>query len=464
MIYSKINKYFWLIRKFRFGRIYLRKLREFELNDKMKEAQMRELQWGLLKKILDHAYRNVPFYHRRFEEAGVHPSNINKPDDFRRLPILTRKDIQTHVDELVATNYDRNELHRNATGGSTGSPMPFYEDNEYLAFKHAAKMRARGWTGFFEGQKTAVIWGAARDLGATNWWTRLGVLLIRRQRRLNANNITAERMEEFARVLIDWKPRFIYGYPSSLYLFACYLKERGLDVIRPTAVETSAEKLLDNQRAMIEDVFRCRVLDFYGSREIAAIACECNEHQGLHIFSDNVYLELLREGKPAEPGLEGEVIITGLTNYAMPLIRYQNGDLARARREKCPCGRPFPLLTEVVGRSNDLLVTPQGQYVHSAFFSHILFGYGKVQQYQVYQKSLQEVDMFIQGKSRLSDEALKEIQHKVTDHLGPEVEVTVKQVEKIPPTRTGKHRYLISEVRPKFLLDQDDRPDKTFCR
>ena len=453
-MYSKLFPYFYLVWDYKFGRAYLRGRRELKHWERMGEDEIRKLQWERLKKLLDHAYTNVPFYRRRFEEAGLHLSKINTSEDFQRMPILTRRDIQDNLDDLVATNHDRSKLEWNATGGSTGIPIAFYVDDEFSGFQRAVKLRANSWTGFEEGQKVAIIWGADRDIPTRSWLARQRIHYVLRQRWLNSYNITEEKMEEFAKLLIRWRPRHIHGYAASLYMFASFLREYGLDRIRPIAVETSAEKLWDYQRELIEDVFKCKVFDFYGSREVPGVACECEMHRGLHVFTDNVYLELLRNGKPAEPGEDGEIIVTALTNFAMPLIRYQNGDLARASEEKCPCGRPFPLLAEIVGRSNDVLTTPNGQYVHGAFFNHLLFGVEGVQQFQVYQKSLNNVSISIQSRAGLSDETLKTLRQKVIEHLGPGIEVSLKRVDTIPLTHTGKHRYIISEVRPKFLVDQ----------
>ena len=123
---------------------------------------------------------------------------------------------------------------------------------------------------------------------------------------------------------------FCYSDIISKMLFAEFLQKRGLDGIRPETVETGAEKLWGHQREIIENVFKCRVFDFYGSRELPNIASECHMHNGLHVMTDNVFLELLHKGIPAQVEQEGEIIITSLTNFAMPLIRYRNGDLAFA--------------------------------------------------------------------------------------------------------------------------------------
>jgi len=451
MIYTKLFPYFWLLSNWPLGRAYVRARRELRRNEQMSEESLRQLQWKRLKRLLEHAYENVPFYRRRFDQAGVTPSALKQPQDLGRLPIVTRKDLQENLEDMVATNVDRKLLIRSATGGSTGTPTPFYETLAYKGYQKAVKLRASAWEGFQEGQKVAVLWGADRDIPDRSWLSRQLVHHVRRERLLNCYKMTDERMADFAELLIQWKPRLIMGYARATYMFASFLKQRGIDQIRPVAVETGAEKLWDYQRTVIEDVFRCKVFDFYGSREVPGVAGECEMHRGLHVFIDNVYLELLRDGRPVNAGEEGEIIITALTNYAMPLIRYQNEDLARATDEKCPCGRPFPLIAEIIGRANDVISTPNGQYVHGAFFNHLFFAVKGIEQYQVHQKSLGEVNILIQSRSGLSPETLQTLKGKVLDRLGPGVSLTMDVVDRIAPTSTGKHRYIVSEVRPSFL-------------
>src|SRR5271157_2160086 len=121
----KILPFLWLAWNPRFGLEYLRARREFQSSQLLSEEAMRELQWARLKKLIDHAYTRVPFYRRRFDETGIHPSRILTPDDFRKVPILTKQDVNNHLPELVAVNYDLVKLRLNATGGSTGNPMNF---------------------------------------------------------------------------------------------------------------------------------------------------------------------------------------------------------------------------------------------------------------------------------------------------------------------------------------------------
>jgi phenylacetate-CoA ligase len=449
-MYSSIYPFIWWCWDRKSASIYARRLKQLRAQERLSTVDLQRLQWDKLTSLLRYASEKVPYYQRLFSSARVDPAAIRTPEDLQRIPILTRQDVQQNFEDMVSIDYDKRVLHRNATGGSTGSPMPFYVDREFRAEEAAVKARADLWRRFSAGDKVAVLWGADRDIPALDWFSWVRIHYLRRQRWLNSYNMTTEKMANFARILIRWQPSHIHAYAGSLYLFAKFLQDRRIDQIRPVSVSTSAEKLWDYQRALIEDVFGCKVFNFYGARENPSIAAECQEHSGLHVFSDNVYLELMKNGRPAGPGEVGEVFVTSLTKRSMPLIRYRNGDLARATNERCPCGRPFPLIAEIVGRSNDMLVTPSGQLVHGAFFNHLFFGVPDVQQFQIHQQSRTEIKVLIASSRLLSGEMLDSIRAKIENHMGEGIQIRITQVDRIVPGPSGKHRYIISDVGPSF--------------
>src|SRR5262249_18305868 len=121
--------------------------------------------------------------------------------------------------------------------------------------------------------------------------------------------------------------------------------------------------LHDWQRKSIEQVFDCKVTNRYGCEEVSLIACECERHEGLHVNADGVYVEIIRNGRVARPGESGSVVVTDLTNRAMPILRYQVGDVAVVSDRRCDCGRGLPLLERLEGREADYVVTPAGELI-----------------------------------------------------------------------------------------------------
>jgi phenylacetate-CoA ligase len=454
-IYSRLYQLAWRTQTGSDERAIFRKRRELERTQWLSPAEIQALQLEKLSRLLTHAYANVPFYRQRFDDIGLHPDQIQTLEDYQRVPILTKDDIRQNLEQLVVTDCQRNALRRNTTGGSTGVPLVFYQDREFTTSNWASRMRYRKWYGFEMGDKVAFLWGMDRDIPSSDWLKRLKVSL-RRERWLNSFNVSKEKMEAFARRLIAWQPTYIVAYASSAYLFASFLRQAGLDRIRPVAIESSAEKLWDFQRELIEDVFQCPVFNVYGSREFGGLAAECEAHAGLHILADVRYLEFLREGQPVQNGGFGEIIVTDLTNYAMPFIRYQTGDLGRPQPQSqlCACGRGFPLVQEIVGRSSDVLPTPDGRYVHGEYFTHLFYGVPGVRRFQVHQKTLHDVDVLIElieGGRELPAETLAEIRRKILAQMGERTTVTFKMVDVVPLTPSGKYRFTISDVPIDFV-------------
>jgi len=449
-MYSRLYQAYWRIRSGEEATKIIRHRQELERSQWLSAEALQELQWDKLQQLLAHAYEYVPFYRRSLTQAGVHPRDIKTWADWQRVPILTKRDVQTHLDDLIATNYDRARLRRNMTGGSTGAPTVFYQDAEQQAYTKASKMRYRKWYGCELGDKVAFLWGAARDVPDMSLRARLN-LKLKRQRWLNSYGVSVEGMKTFAGEMRTWNPSFMVGYSSSLHLFARFLREHGLDGIHPRAIESSAEKLYDFQRELIEDVFDCQVFDTYGSREFGGVAVECEQHRGLHVLADVHYVELIKDGQPVTEGDFGDIIITDLHNYAMPFIRYQIGDLGRPQPGLCPCGRGLPLLAEIVGRTHGVISTPDGRYVHTAFFSRLFCELKEVRQFRVHQRSLTEVDILIESDgSNLPPDKLDPIRRRVQSRLGDQVVLTFKLVDEVPPLPSGKLGFVISDVPVSF--------------
>jgi phenylacetate-CoA ligase len=237
----------------------------------------------------------------------------------------------------------------------------------------------------------------------------------------------------------------IVAYTNPLYAFARSLQERRLKPFSPRSIIAAAEKLHDFQRELIEKVFQAPVFETYGSREFTFIAGECDQHKGLHLSMENLLVEVVDDaGQPTPAGEEGNVVITDLTNYGMPFIRYANGDRAVAGAAACSCGRGLPLLTKVVGRRLDMLQTPDGRKIPGEFFPHLLKDFPAVRRFQVVQRRADQVELrvVLSGDWTEADRStLDQEMHKV---LGAAVQFHVVAVDDIPLTRAGKLRVVIS--------------------
>ncbi|MBN2002389.1 MAG: phenylacetate--CoA ligase family protein [Anaerolineae bacterium] len=425
-----------------------RHLRDLRASQWFSKTELEALQLRKIQHLVRHAYENVPFYHERYQQAGICPDDIRTLADFERLPFVTREDVNQNREAMVARNVAQSELFANETGGSTGEPMRFFQEDSFWWQNAANWFRAREWYGVHEGDKTAWFWGAQQDMPSWNWRRRLRSALMQ-ERYLNAFNMTQPAMHDFATMLQEWRPLMFKGYASTLSLFARYVQEAGITGIRPRFIESTSEKLFTPQRELLESVFGCPVADHYSSREMGTIAYQC-PHGGLHICADVRYLEIVANGQVAPAGTLGEVVLTAFNQFAMPFIRYKNGDMGLTRTGDCTCGRTLPLLQEIVGRTNDYLVAADGRFVHSEFFAYTFRVKPEVARYQVYQPDPAHLEVHIVCNQTVTDNWLEGVQAEIQTRFGPGTSVSLQVVDQIALTPAGKHRYIVSDVRPDF--------------
>lgn len=421
---------------------------ELKRSCRLSPQEIKEIQSERLRQLIAHAYENVPYYHQKFAERGLTPQDINSSEDLVKLPILTRHDVRTNLTNLVARNFPKEKMRPYSTGGSTGEPLQFYipKGNSWGS---AAADRAYEWYGYRLGDKVAYLWGSPIDASAQERLRSRVANFILRTRYLNAYDMSEDKMAEFARKLIKFRPKTIIAYASAAYFFARYVKSRGIIGINPKVVITQAEKLFDYQRETIEQVFKCEVFDFYGSREVGSMAAECPQHTGYHISSDNIVLEFVGDnGNPVSPGETGRILVTDLHNYAMPFIRYENGDLGVPSDEKCSCGINLPLMQSVEGRVTDALVI--GDKVISSPSLTLVFKDLPIEQYQVIQESEDRVLVRIVKGKEYAEKHTGELHRLLQKVVGSDVKFDFIFVNSIHPTPSGKYRFVISKVPVKF--------------
>lgn len=429
------------------ARSYLAELRKYEFAD---HKTLITAQWQRLQAIVQHAAQNVPYYRNVFAEHGIWPADIQSPADFSRVPVLTKGILQSNLHRLIAENRNKSQGQANASGGSTGKPVQFFQDAEYWNRSYASLWFVEGWWGIRPGDRTASLWGADRDIPDQNWKERLHGA-IAQVRVCNAFALTSLQMEAFAKMLVKWRPKHLIGYASALEVFAKFLLERPEYQIRPAAVKATAETLRTDSRKMLAAVFGCPVYNFYGSREVNNLAVECPALRGLHINGLNRYIEIVDdEGRPVRAHVPGRILVTDLTNSFMPLLRYEIEDVGSWAGESCSCGRPFPLLERVWGRSSDFIVTRTGKLIHGEYFTHLFYHVPQVSSFQVVQQSLDDVHVSVVLHPGINEFSFDTLRDKMSKSLGQGVRCEINVVESIPRSSSGKHRFTISQVRPSW--------------
>ena len=391
----------------------------------------------------------------RFRELGLFPRDVDSFETFRRIPPLTKSDLRDSSQQMLSTVYAGQDLLSAKTSGSTGVPVEVFSDESCRQFVRACTLRSDEWSGWQLGERVAAIWGnAAVQFRGRGWRGYLRNALLHRTTYLDSLHIDEPSLASFAASLKRRAPSLIYGHAHSLYLFAKYLESRGIMDIRPKGIISAAMVLHQWERDLLEEVFQCPVTNRYGCEEVGLIACECEQHRGLHVNADGIYLEVVRpDGTPAQPGESGMILVTDLRNRVMPIVRYQIGDTARATDRTCACGRGLPLLEEIQGRVADYVVTREGKAISGiSLTDHFNTKVPGVVQMQIIQEEIDQFQLKIVKNAEFGPQSTKIIQELVTHHFGPSATFDCEFVKSIPQETSGKYRFCISKVKtPSFL-------------
>jgi len=414
--------------------------------------ELEKLQLIKLKNLLRHADANVPYYHQIFKQSNFEPDNVTSIRDLDKLPILTKEIVNNNFNELYARNYQTKDFILSSTGGSTAAPMRFYIDNKWEACNFAAANRSWNWAGYNLGDKMAYLWSAPQDLAETGYMSKIRNFFLNTIW-LDAFNLAAENLDKYVKTLTTFKPKVINTYASVIFTFAEYIKKRGIDTITPHAILTTSDMLYENRRKAIEQAFNCDVFDYYSGRDTTLQAAECQEHFGYHLAVENAVVEFMKENEHVAPGETGNLIITDLSNYAMPFIRYDIGDLGVPTDEKCPCGRGLPIMKSLQGRTYDYILTSDGRLLAGIFFHHILVHHEiqGIKEFQIIQEKKDKIIIFIVENEKENTQDINRFISLIKNNVGEKVDVELKLVSSIQRTSSGKFLHVISKLNKSDL-------------
>ena len=333
--------------------------------DHLPPKEFRMVQEKRLRRAVRHAYDNTKFWQNWMESAGIEPKDINHVEDLKRFPVSTKQDfISRPLLERMAEDPKRCIGH--SSSGTTGGPMVCYSSKKYHDYLggynlrgHYLSLRKILEIGPFD-RMIRIVYGIPSEQGGNS---------NRNSRRNEAMGIASKIVgpihdrfaktipfgygaDEIIPAIIEFRPKVIVGNPSYLRILADAISRRGISTIKPKALLLSGEVLDDSTRKYLENIFDCKTFQRYSASEAGKIAFEC-EQRALHI-SDSLLVEILRDGKPSPPGEPGKIVVTGLLNDAMPLLRYDIGDIGIWSDSKCTCGRSSPILQSVEGKGLQL--------------------------------------------------------------------------------------------------------------
>jgi|LGOV01.1.fsa_nt_gb phenylacetate-CoA ligase len=418
------------------------KKNEFESYENLKRYQKEKLQ-----KLIRFSYNNVPYYSKLFKNLKLKPEDIQTIENLEKLPILTKEIIRINQKDLIPQNFKEQKYIKGSTGGSTGEPLQYRLTVEDETLGLAIMYANWGYAGYELGDKVAVIAGSSLMPSTKSKLVDSAKAFMMNYKKYSSFDLSDKYMDEIVTGLNMFKPKYLRGYASSIYLFAKHIEDKEFTIeFHPKGVFTTAEILFDYQREVIEDTFNCKVFNQYGLNDGGISAFECEMHKGLHLDMIRSILEVVDDnGTQLEAGKEGHILATSLYNYAMPFLRYDTGDLGILSDERCECGRSTPMLKKIVGRITDYLKFSNGSIIGTPILT-VLFGKFDILQYQIVQKDLNTILVnIVKGKKYREDDE-KEIRDTFYRHVG-DINIKFKYVDKIETTKAGKWKFIVNEIK-----------------
>lgn len=416
-----------------------------------------------LGRALDHAVATTPRHRQMITRQAVADASAD-PRRLGDLPIMTKDEARERFEDLQAEDYRTARVQDLSTSGSTGKPLRVRVDNACFGRYFAAKFRALRWYGVSFADRQLRVWGLMMAGHKRLYWRARD--LLQNRLRLPSFDLSDDALERFWPRLRVFRPIYVNGYTSAVQRLADFLEKTGKDgrslgvkVVLPTA-----EMLYDWQREQMERVFGCPVMNEYGGCEVQAIGYVCPSGT-MHVTHENMIVEALDDrGMPVPDGQEGLLTVTSLCARAMPMIRYQNGDLVRLRSGvRCGCGRHpgLTVIEGIVGRSTDVLLRADGQPTHWTTMYYAIkdaFVPGMVIEHQVRQKALDHLEILVVKGPKLTDAAMDRFLSRMREVLGAAMRMEVVFVNEIPREKSGKHRYFVSDVAAARLSPTEPNP------
>lgn len=389
--------------------------------------------------------QTVPYYRDLFARTGFRPEQVASLDALTQLPLLTKADIRAATEAFKADHHG--PLSRYNTGGSSGEPLIFYMGKGRKSHDVAAKWRATRWWGVDIGDPELVVWGSPVELGAQDRIRQLRDRLMRSEL-LPAFEMSPANLDRFVQTIRDCRPAMLFGYPSSLSLIARHAQQKGIamDKLGIKVAFVTSERLYDEQRQIITDVFGCPVANGYGARDAGFIAHAC-PHGSLHISAEDIIVETIdAEGRPTPPGVAGEIVVTHMATADFPFVRYRTGDVGVLSNDPCSCGISLPVLSEVQGRTTDFVVAQDGTIMHGLALIYTVRDLPGVEKFKIVQESLDRTEVLIVANDVYMQASEARIVRDFKTRLGSGVQVIVRYVGDIPHEKSGKYRYVISKL------------------
>lgn len=405
----------------------------------------------VLKDLLLYAYEHTKYYNEIFDEINLIENWEVNWSNFNKIPILTKEIIKLRFNDLISNEKSYLKHYTNTSGGSTGEPILFYQDNKYFQNNFGNKILFGLFNDKFPGDKEIKLWGSEQDIleGSIGLKEKI-INYVYNRKLINSFVLTEEKIEEFIYFLNQCKPKQVWTYSDSIYEVAKFILETKRVIFSPPVIITTAGMLYPDMRSVIQRAFaNSMILDQYGSREVGAIGMETDGREGIRIFEHSVYVEVYNSfQKKFFNNKEGELIITNLTNRVMPLIRYNIGDIGYVEECHESYNGCFKVIKNLQGRTNCHIYKKDGSLVHGEYFTHLFYNIEWLKTFKVIQKDYFELEilMVIKKNQEMNQSDIENIIKKIEAIMG-KCQVDFKIVDNIPKLSSGKYQYVMSEVK-----------------
>lgn len=437
------------------GKTYKQFVGLIEQSDNWTAQQILDYQYAQLRLTLQIGYEHTPFYRRKFDAFGVQPEQLRSPEDIKKFPTVTKAEVKQHLQEMVNASIPKWRQLPATTGGSTAEPMRFYQLKGVTRSKEKAFI-ASGWArvGYKHGMRAVQLKG--RPVGAPEKNVFWEYEPIQNILEMDSSYLTLDNIPQYLTAIKKFKPEFIIGFPSSLYLFAKYMRQAGLEPPLVRAVLLASENVYSWQRQLLERTFNCRVFSHYGHSEMVLLGMESTTSHDLLFFPQYGYLEVLdSQGRQlAAAGEKGQLVGTSFHNPVMPFIRFETQDVGviGVADENHP---HYFVLQDVEGRLQEFIITRDGRGISvctmgAAHFDNL----DNVRETQYYQERPGEVEFHVVAGPNFTEADKAHILRVVQDKVGKHVAVAVVVVPEIKRTRSGKHMMLVQKI-PNHELNFD---------
>lgn len=411
-------------------------------NSWLKRSELEKIQQKKLRAIIKHAYYNVPFYHSLFDSVGVKPGDIKTVEDMYKIPVTTKSQIQHSGEEIIARDINLNNCIKRKTSGSSGIPLNiiFLKTDTYMF--EGTDLRSKTENGLDLLSDTTLHVTAPHNIPkGKRWFQYLGIMK-------SVHISVFDDINTQISILQKTHPNVISGYPMSLKLLAMAVQQKGIEGLNPRLCFCSSELLDKKSREFINSVFGTEVIDRYSAMETGCMAWECSEHAGYHMNIDTLVMEFIKDGERVSAGERGEVVITNLHSYALPLIRYKIGDIAiTMAEEQCPCGRGLPLMKLIEGRTGDFVKVPDGGVFPPGIIALTMRSIPGIAHFRITQHKEDKFTVeLVEGKD-FSEETIYQIITEFKKVLGDNIYIEPKIVKEIAKDKSGKLRSVTSKVK-----------------